>query len=375
MIKDLIKKRYSSLLNEYHQWRYWDSVTKMMKKGENENVPHQQSTIYKPGIVLSFDDSFRVGHWYKYSKDLFGYYDVKVTFNMNAFHHFEGKREHSQKEIDMLLDLQANGHEIAHHGFKHQRATLYSKDHGVDKWIEDEIIDLFDWMEMQSHSITKEKFKRPVTYAFPHFVFEEKYIKALVPKYFKVVRGHYEGDHLFAFNHTGLVPSICIDRHILSANRNIKKILKMAKQSGKNIILTCHSILPDSVQWDDFNWGTKAESAGNWRISPKTLQLIINEARKMDMPFYTTSEAAGVATFIDRNFENCVRKQLKNPLTKWITINKLHSIKTLNISNQNIMNLDGIQYFQNLESLDLSHNQISDFRLLDSLPKLNDIRK
>src|SRR5690625_3959711 len=164
MIKNKIRTKLRPLLSEYHQWKYWNDISTSMKKGRNKKTTAIKAAPYnKPGIALSFDDSFRVEHWYKFGKDLFGYYDVKVTFNINAFHHFENQREHSQKEIDMLLELQANGHEIAHHGFKHKRATHHLKEHGMDRWLEDEINNLFDWVEKQTHSITKEKFHKPVT--------------------------------------------------------------------------------------------------------------------------------------------------------------------------------------------------------------------
>src|SRR5690625_4241140 len=152
------------LLNEYYQWKYWNNVAVHMKESTNGKITlDTMPSRRKPGIALSFDDSFRVEHWYTYGKDLLGYYDVKATFNINAFHHFENEREHTQKEIDMLLELQAKGHEIAHHGFKHKRATHYLKEHGMDRWLEDEINNLFDWVEKQTHSITKEKFHKPVT--------------------------------------------------------------------------------------------------------------------------------------------------------------------------------------------------------------------
>jgi hypothetical protein len=60
----------------------------------------------------------------------------------------EGQREHSQEEIDMLINLQANGHEIAHPGFKHQSSTIFSSEKGVSNWgEEEEIKPLFTWME------------------------------------------------------------------------------------------------------------------------------------------------------------------------------------------------------------------------------------
>ncbi len=370
-IKNKLKAK---LIHEFHQWRYWNTIASNMKKGINGKTTAKNIAPYKkPGIALTFDDSFRVEHWYKYGKDLFGYYDIKVTFNMNAFHHFECQREHSQKEIDMLLELQANGHEIAHHGFKHKKALQYTEEFGIDSWIDDEIFSLFNWMDQQVHSLTGEKFKKPVTFAFPNFIYDDRHIHQLVPKYFKMVRGHYGKGNLIPFNYTGFAPSICIDRHLLKNKKYIMKILKKAKELGGNIILTCHSILPEDYNWDDLNFGIESKNAGNWRISPSTLNMIIWEAKKLDMPFYTMAEIAGVATFIDHNLERIVRSQLSNPNTEWILIEELHLIKSLDISNQNISNLDGIEYFVNLETLNISNNPVDDFRLLKKLPKLKEL--
>lgn len=359
----------------YFQHKHWQNIIKIMEKQNKKfyDQSHEPMLPYinKPGIALSFDDSFRVNHWYTYGKEMFGYYDVKVTFNVNTFHHFENQREHSQKEIDMLLELQSNGHEIAHHGFKHMRAANYSNEFGINRWVEEDIIPLFNWLAEQTHSINKEKFKKPVTFAFPYFNYNDENIKELIPKYFKIARGLLLEDNLTPFNYTGFAPSICIDRNKLSNVKYIKKMLKIAKQKGKNIILTCHSILPEETDWKNFGWGV--EKAGEWRISPKTLQTIINEAKENDMEFYTTSEIAGVATFIDRNLEKCIRKLIANPLDLWVNISELSSIKDLDLSNQNISNLDGLQYCVNLEKINLTNNNVTDFRLLKKLPKLRHI--
>ncbi|WML45807.1 DUF2334 domain-containing protein [Neobacillus sp. PS3-40] len=375
---NLIKNRILQLINPltkvYYNWRYWGNLYREMKKHvEKSNHLTQEKLIpylNKPGIVFSFDDSYRINDWIKYGKEMFGYYDVKVTFNINAIHHFEGKREHTQNEIDRLLELQSQGHEIAHHGLKHKKAVEYTQEFGLEKWIYDEIRSLFNWMEKQSHSMTKEKFKKPVSFAFPHFIYNKDIIKELVPNYFKIVRGHMNEDNLTPFNFSGFAPSICLDVYYSSNLYYVKKIMKIAKKTGKNLIITCHSILPEEVNWENFGWGKEAIKSGTWRTTPKTIQRIIDEAKSNDFEFYTTSEIAGVATFIDSNFEKSVRKVISNPLEKWISIKELSGIKELDLSNNNITNLDGIQYFLNLEKLNLTNNNITDFRLLKKLPKL-----
>jgi peptidoglycan/xylan/chitin deacetylase (PgdA/CDA1 family) len=366
----IITKRLETLKTGYYQWRYWNYIYRNMKR-LTDTIDNQSPYISRPGISFSFDDSFRIGDWYKYGKDIFGFYDVKVTFNINAVNNLEGGRPLKQSEVDMLLDLQANGHEIAHHGYKHKNAIEFSAEQGIEQWVEDEIESLFKWMEKQSHSITKERFRKPVTYAFPYFKYNEKVLAELINKYYKIARGHLNGNNLLAYNHTGFAPSLCIDSHLLSDPRNMRKILRFAKQAGSNLILTCHSILPEDVTWEEL--GIKlSPDAGKWRTSPKVIKAIIKEAKRIGLEFYTTSEIAGVATFIDPHFEQCVRRNLKNSSVKWISIQELSEIRELDLSYKGISNLDGIQYFTNLEKLTLKGNNVSDFRLLKKLPKLKE---
>ncbi|MFJ7728156.1 polysaccharide deacetylase family protein [Neobacillus sp. NPDC097160] len=335
---------------------------------KKEPIPY----LNKPGIAFSFDDSYRVHDWYKYGKDMFGYYNVKVTFNINGIHPLDGKREHIQQEIDKLLELQSNGHEIAHHGFGHEPSTEYSAKYGYEKWVEDEVETLINWMEKQSHSKTKERFKKPVSFVFPHFIYNNETLKRLIPKYFKIARGHLNKDNLTPFNHVGFAPSICLDDYYSCNTYYLKKIIKLTKKTGKNLILTGHSILPEEVNENLYGEGEKAKKWGTWRTSPKLIQTIINEARKHDMEFYTTSELAGIATFIDPNFERAVREKISKP-EGWIEIVELGKVRELELSNKGISNLNGLEYFLNLEKLNLSNNSISDFRLLKKLPKLKHV--
>ncbi|MBS4197584.1 polysaccharide deacetylase family protein [Lederbergia citri] len=373
----MIKRTLENLLKHYFHWRYWSTLYRNMVR-QIEYIPDDENKqlipyVNKPGIALSFDDSYRVYDWYKYGKYLFGYYDVKVTFNINAVNPIDNNREHTQYEIDKLLELQAQGHEIAHHGFKHENTRKYTTKYGIDKWLRDEIIALFHWMEKHSHSITKEKFKKPVSFAFPHFVYNEGILKHLVPNYFKITRGHLNKDNLTSFNSVGFVPSICLDGYYSCNTYYIRKIIKLLKRTGKNLILTCHSILPEDDNGDIYGIGNKATTWGAWRVSPNIIQTIIEEAKKNNLEFYTTSEIAGIATFIDPNMEAAIRNQLSIPSHKWIEINKLIDVKELNLSNKGISNLDGIEYFLNLEKLNLKNNEISDFRLLKKLPKLKKV--
>lgn len=364
-----------TLKKQYQAKQYWKGILEALKEHNQANQQFKQPEPFqRPGIAFSFDDSFRVHDWYRYGKDLFGFFDVKVTFNINAFHHFEGQRVHSQTEIDMLLELQANGHEIAHHGYSHQDSNAYTIQHGCSKWIEAEIEPLLDWMEQQSHSITNEKFKRPVSFAYPFTLYSEETNAALVPDYFKVVRGGFDHFSLPQHGVTGYIPSICIDQKELFDFTYFKQAMKLAKDTGTNLIIMCHSILPDELNWDDFGWGEEAQQPGQYRTAPMMLKAIINEGRKLNMAFYTTAELAGIATFIDRNFEAYIRKAVLKTTEKWVGIEDLQDIKELDLRQQHITNLAGIEYFTNLEKLYLGDHAIRDLRLLNKLPKLTIIR-
>lgn len=367
----LLKDVSRPLRLKYYHWKKWNFLISNIKRDREKKSLNIQRIKYinKPGIVLSFDDSFRVDGWHKV-KDLFGYYDVKVTFNVNAIHHFEGQREHTQEEIDKLIELQNNGHEIAHHTLKHNNAVIYAKQYGVKKWIDNEIDSLFNWLERQKHSLTEEGFKRPVSFAFPYFSENETLIDALT-NYFKVVRGgNRKGNLLTPFRMNGYIPSLDVDRNVISNPKYIEKILRHVKKTGKNIVFTCHSILNDADDWSQFGYGEESKEAGEYRISPDRLALIIKEARKNDLEFYTTAEVAGVATFIDKNFEKHIRNILSIPKDQWIEIAKLMTIKELNLSGKGIKNLDGLQYFLNVEKLCISNNPIKDTRLINKLPNL-----
>ncbi|TXK77951.1 DUF2334 domain-containing protein [Paenibacillus sp. N3.4] len=356
-------------------------VSEMGRKLQGINRSEEQLIPYinKPGIVISFDDSFRINHWYDYGigkkqgyKDLFGFFDVKVTFNINAYHHYENQRELNQSEIDMLLELQANGHEIAHHGYRHRNAVEYSKTHGLNFWIENDIIPLFEWMEQQKHSITGEHFKNPVSYAYPGSKYNNETNGALIPRFYKIVRGYIQEDNLISMQHTGFSPSICIDKNVFPNVKLIKPALNYAKLTGKNLVLMCHSILPKKLNWDEFGWGINSKEAGMYRVSPKDIEYIIKEAKKIGLEFYTMAEAAGIATFIDPNLEKAIRNRLhlKN---KWIYINDLINIKELDFEGMSISNLAGIEYFINLEKLNLKNNNILDKRLLNKLKNIKEL--
>ncbi|NOU95116.1 polysaccharide deacetylase family protein [Paenibacillus sp. LMG 31456] len=340
---------------------------------EAESIPF----LNKPGIIFTFDDGFRIRHWYDYGigkksnyNDLFGYFDVKATFNINAYHLFENQRELTQSEIDMLLELQANGHEIAHHGYKHRNSVEYTRTYGLNSWIEDDISLLIEWMAKQKHSISGDQFKCPVSFAFPGSKYNEETCEAIVTRFFKIARGYLKQDNLISMQHTGFSPSVCIDENVFPNIKLLKPALFYAKETGRNLVLMGHSILPKNINWDNYGWGEGSKEAGKYRISPENIEYIINEAKKIGLEFYTMAEAAGIATFIDHRLEGAIREQL-NIKEKWIYIKDLLKIKELNLEGKGISNLAGIEYLTNLEKLNIINNKnLNNMKLLNKLKRI-----
>lgn len=71
----------------------------------------------QPGICLSFDDR-TIEAWYE-MRSLLNRYDAKVTFFISEFDSL------SEKEIQWLNELAADGHEIGSHGAMHVNAEYY----------------------------------------------------------------------------------------------------------------------------------------------------------------------------------------------------------------------------------------------------------
>ena len=92
-----------------------------------------------PGaIVLTFDDRY-IDDWYA-ADSIFSFYNWRATFCVTDY----GKV--SEEEKQKLLELQSNGHEIAHHGYKHFNATEYLSNHTMEEYIQNEISPSLDLM-------------------------------------------------------------------------------------------------------------------------------------------------------------------------------------------------------------------------------------
>jgi len=83
----------------------------------------------------------------------------------------------------------------------------------------------------------------------------------------------------------------------------------------------------------------------------------------------TESDNHNVVTFSDINFELAIRESLNKPSGD-ITKSDMLTITYLEGWSKGIISIDGIEYCENLEVINLWDNQISDIRPLVDLPKL-----
>ncbi|MEA5402560.1 polysaccharide deacetylase family protein [Arcicella sp. DC2W] len=103
------------------------------------------------GIALSFDDRF-IKEWFEL-RPLFKKYHAKVTFYITQ------PDSLSTEEIEMLHQLQADGHEIGCHGAMHIGSINYVWEHSLEEYMQKEVFQALKTMKRQDFS--------PTTFAHP----------------------------------------------------------------------------------------------------------------------------------------------------------------------------------------------------------------
>jgi peptidoglycan/xylan/chitin deacetylase (PgdA/CDA1 family) len=233
---------------------------------ENKNTS-QNSNLKEtnPGVVISFDDA-SINEWFQANKIL-RQYSWKATFFVSKINTL------SHSEIEELLQLQKEGHEIAGHGFNHFDAPKFVAKNGIKAYINQEINPMLAIMHFYSFKVT--------SFAYP-FGFRNPAIDAVLFKKFKIIRGTTYGaeDPFFQncyFNNTKLVFAIGIDTdHPNFSIPYLIKLLDYAKRKHKILILFGHIPVINVTA----NYQTKIE----------TLKLICNYVKQHNMTFYTLSD-------------------------------------------------------------------------------------
>lgn len=226
---------------------------------------------YKSGVVISFDDAY-VDEWYNADKAL-KKYDWKATFCVCRIDSI------GKPQIEKLLELQKEGHEIAGHGYHHYNAVKFVAQNGIDQYIKQEIDPMMVSMKQKGFNVS--------SFAYPYGERSDQLDKALSPK-FKVIRGRdfcavapeKEGSY---FRDSKFMYAFDIDNnHIHFSIPYVLELLDYAKKNNKILILCSHKPVKNLTA----NYQTKIE----------TLEFICKYMKLYDMKFYRLSDLDNLET-------------------------------------------------------------------------------
>src|SRR5262249_23227958 len=103
------------------------------------------------GLALAFDDDDVAG-WFSL-RDTFAAHGAHVTLFVTRWH------ELTDDELAMLATLAADGHDLQAHSWEHVNAIHYVEAHGIDGYMEDEVL--------PSLQIMIDAGYHPTAFAFP----------------------------------------------------------------------------------------------------------------------------------------------------------------------------------------------------------------
>ena len=229
---------------------------------------HQKK--HQPGICLSFDDR-PIKEWHQ-MRALLKRYHAHVTFFVTQFDSL------SATEIQMLTDLQNDGHEIASHGALHVQAESYIKAHSYKEYLANEI-------EPSISSMKKAGFD-PVSFAYPY---GSKYwfTDYLLLKKFKSTRGVASMEKqnslaavdeiFYDFDNSRKLSSIEIDGPAQLTKAVIVEAMRRAIQNNEVLLLSGHTPVQN-------------KAPGLYSFNSAFLESILKEANDRHLGFYRIRE-------------------------------------------------------------------------------------
>lgn len=218
-----------------------------------------------PGVVLSFDDAY-VNEWFATNKEL-KQYAWKGTFFVSKINTLK------QYQIQKLLELQKQGHEIAGHGLNHYNAADFIRINTVYEYMHQEINPMLDLMNFYGLKVS--------SFAYPYGGRTKKLDAALLKK-LNIIRGRAFCEEVAFkqgcyFNHSKLVFSFSIDdTHNHFNIPHLLELLDYAKNNHKILILNSHK--------------TVKKVTGDYQTKEETLKLICQYVKRNNMQFYTLSD-------------------------------------------------------------------------------------
>jgi len=225
-----------------------------------------------PGICLSLDDRSVKG-WYAL-RSTFKEYGAHVTFFVTQFDSL------SPSEIQMLRQLQSDGHEIASHGALHVQAEQYIKEHSYSEYVTNEI-------DPGISSMQKAGFQ-PVSFAYPY---GSKYwfTDYLLLKKFKTTRGVAflkKGqsiadldDIFYGFDGNRKLSSLEIDGQSPLSQTMITQAMERAQGKEEVLLLSGHQ-------------PSDSSEAGAYSFDREVLRFILDQAKSRRLRFYRVKDLA-----------------------------------------------------------------------------------
>lgn len=233
-----------------------------------ENEEPKPKPKVKPsiaGVVLSFDDAY-VNEWFATNQEL-KKYSWKGTFFVSKINTLK------QHQIQKLLELQKEGHEIAGHGLNHYNAADFIRVHTISEYMRQEINPMLDLMNFYGLKVT--------SFAYPYGGRTKKLDAALLKK-FKIIRGRAFCEEVANkqgcyYNNSNLVFSFSIDdTHNHFNLPHLLELLDYAKKNNKILILNSHK--------------TVKKVTGDYQTKNETLAFICQYVKRNNMRFYTLSD-------------------------------------------------------------------------------------
>jgi len=221
------------------------------------------------GIAITFDDR-NINNWYSY-RNYYWENNIKSTFFLSQIH------EYTNDEINMLIELKNDGHELGYHGTHHINANDYLQNHTVQNYLDYEIFPDLD--------ICDSIFGYPTSFAYPYGVRNNSLDSAL-SNYFQILRSTAYGnlapnnnikelDKIFVniSEINTLVYGVGIDSIYNNSINSIQEGINRAYANDEIIILYLHNI----------------DGNESYHINFEVFDQIIYYVRKLNMPFLTIS--------------------------------------------------------------------------------------
>lgn len=227
----------------------------------------------KAGIVLTFDDLL-VSSWYKMHTDLFVAEGIKATFFLSRVYFLS----EGSSSVDKLHEMIDYGHEMGCHTMHHKKLSDYLKEKTIDQYIEEEIEPSIDKAASLGISFN--------SFAYPFGNGNSEVDKRLF-EYFDIIRytgGILDKDNTrpyFIDRCRNILMSGAIDDPYDVDKDDITASLERAKEYDSIVIILAHEPTEEPP------------GSQSYFVTYDLLKHLIDEAKRLGMPFYTISEAFG----------------------------------------------------------------------------------